>query len=82
MDPAYAVRVAERREGEGNVYDETQERVGLHNRASLVAALIARADRDHADDVPCVIALPIASGHPAYLSWVYGETSQAKSTEA
>lgn len=44
------------------IYDGPQARVGLHTRASLVPEIVARADRDHADDVPCVIALPIAAG--------------------
>lgn len=59
---------------EGTVHDEAQARVGLHTRASLVPAIVARAQRDHADDVPCVIALPVASGNDAYLQWIYEET--------
>ena len=59
---------------EGKVYDETQARVGLHTRASLVPEIIARTDRDHADDVPCVIAMPIVAGHGEYLRWIYAET--------
>lgn len=59
---------------EGEVYDEPQARVGLHTRASLVPEIVARADRDHADDVPCVIALPVQAGHPRYLEWIYEET--------
>jgi periplasmic divalent cation tolerance protein len=59
---------------EGKVYDEPQTRVGLHTRASLVPEIVTRADRDHADDVPCVIALPITGGHPSYIQWIYGET--------
>jgi len=59
---------------EGKIYDEAQARVGLHTRTSLVPEIVARADRDHADDVPCVISLPILSGHPDYLKWVYDET--------
>ena len=59
---------------EGKVYDETQARVGLHTRASLVPEIVTCADRDHPDDVPCVIAQPIRSGHPSYLQWVYSET--------
>jgi periplasmic divalent cation tolerance protein len=59
---------------EGKVYDEPQARVGLHTRASLVPEIVARADRDHADDVPCVIALPVNAGHPAYLKWIYDAT--------
>jgi periplasmic divalent cation tolerance protein len=61
---------------EGKVYDEPQARVGLHTRASLVPKIVARADRDHADDVPCVIALPIVAGHPDYLRWIYTETQE------
>src|SRR5262245_34970166 len=56
---------------EGHVHDEPQARVGLHTRASLVPEILARADRDHADEVPCVVAIPIAGGHPAYLRWIY-----------
>lgn len=59
---------------EGEVYDETQARVGLHTRASLVPEIVARAERDHANAVPCVVALPITAGHPAYLEWLYAET--------
>ncbi|WP_219418885.1 divalent-cation tolerance protein CutA [Pseudonocardia nigra] len=59
---------------EGEVYDETQARVGLHTRAALVPEIVARADREHSDDVPCVIALPISGGHRTYLKWVYQET--------
>jgi periplasmic divalent cation tolerance protein len=59
---------------EGEVYDETQARVGLHTRASLVPAIVTRAGRDHSDDVPCVIALPIISGMAEYLEWIYAET--------
>ncbi len=59
---------------DGKVHDDPQARVGLHTRASLVPEIVARADRDHDDDVPCVIALPISNGHPTYLRWIYGET--------
>jgi periplasmic divalent cation tolerance protein len=59
---------------EGRVHDEPQARVGLHTRASLVPAIVARADRDHVDEVPCVIAIPLDGGHPAYLRWIHDET--------
>jgi len=59
---------------DGEIHDDPQARVGLHTRASLVPEIVARADQDHTDDVPCVIALPIAAGHPAYLQWIHDET--------
>ncbi|MGH3913707.1 MAG: divalent-cation tolerance protein CutA [Pseudonocardiaceae bacterium] len=61
---------------EDRIHDEAQARVGLHTRACLLPEIVARADRDHADDVPCVIALPLTGGHPAYLQWVYDETRE------
>ena len=61
---------------EGRVHDDPQARVGLHTRASLVPAIVARAGREHADEVPCVIALPLAGGHPAYLRWIHEETRE------
>lgn len=61
---------------EGRVHDEPQARVGLHTRAALVPEIVARADAEHSDDVPCVIALPVSGGNPAYLRWVYDETRE------
>jgi periplasmic divalent cation tolerance protein len=58
----------------GRLHDDAQARVGLHTRASLVAAIVARASTDHPDDVPCVLALPVVGGHPDYLAWVLAET--------
>ncbi|TQM02138.1 divalent-cation tolerance protein CutA [Pseudonocardia kunmingensis] len=59
---------------DGRVHDDPQARVALHTRAELVPEIVARADRDHADDVPCVIAMPLSGGHPEYLRWVVEET--------
>ena len=61
---------------EGQIHDDPQARVGLHTRASLVPEIVARADRDHPDDVPCVIAFPVTAGNPAYLQWVHDETRE------
>jgi periplasmic divalent cation tolerance protein len=44
---------------------------------SLVPRIVQRADRDHPYDVPCVIALPVAGGNPAYVQWVLAETDPA-----
>ena len=59
---------------EGAVHDEPEARVALHTRMSLVPTIVERADSDHPYDVPCVIALPITGGNPAYLQWVQDET--------
>jgi periplasmic divalent cation tolerance protein len=62
---------------QGQVHDEAEARVALHTRRSLVPAIVARAGELHLYDVPCVIALPVVDGNPAYLEWLAAETREA-----
>ena len=62
---------------EGAVHDEPEARVALHTRRSLVPAIVARTAELHPYDVPCVIALPLVGGNPAYLRWIAEETRPA-----
>ena len=66
---------------EGSVHDETEARVALHTRRSLVPTIVDRANRDHPYDVPCVIALPIVDGNPVYIDWVLRETANGGAVE-
>ncbi len=59
---------------EGAVHDEAEARVALHTRRSLVDAVVARVVELHAYDVPCVLAVPLVGGNPAYLRWIVQET--------
>jgi periplasmic divalent cation tolerance protein len=59
---------------QGAVHDDPEARVALHTRRSLVPALVERTRQLHPYDVPCVIALPLVGGDPAYLRWVLEET--------
>ncbi|WP_341718334.1 divalent-cation tolerance protein CutA [Micromonospora sp. FIMYZ51] len=59
---------------EGSVHDDPEARVALHTRASLVERITARANQEHPYEVPCVLALPVTGGNPAYLQWVLDET--------
>jgi periplasmic divalent cation tolerance protein len=59
---------------QGSVHDESEARVALHTRLSLVPEIVERTNRDHPYDVPCVIATPILGGNPAYVRWVLAET--------
>ncbi len=59
---------------QGAVHDEPEARVALHTRRSLVAAIVARTAELHPYEVPCVIALPLVGGNPAYLRWIAEET--------
>ena len=60
---------------DGAVQDDPEARVALHTRTALVDAIVARANAEHPYDVPCVIALPVVAGNPAYVEWVLAETS-------
>lgn len=59
---------------DGAVQDDPEARVALHARAALVPELTERAKALHSYDVPCVIALPVVGGNPAYIQWVVAET--------
>jgi periplasmic divalent cation tolerance protein len=62
---------------QGAVHVETEARVALHTRRSLVPAIVERAGELHPYDVPCVIALPVLAGNPVYLEWLAEETRDA-----
>jgi periplasmic divalent cation tolerance protein len=59
---------------DGAVQDDPEARVALHTRLSLVDRIVERADAEHPYAVPCVLALPVVGGNPAYLEWVRRET--------
>ena len=59
---------------DGAVQDDPEARVALHTRAELVDRIVERANTEHPYEVPCVLALPVTAGNPAYLDWVRRET--------
>ena len=59
---------------QGAVHDETEARVALHTRRSLVPAVTERTQELHPYDIPCVIATSLKGGNPDYLSWIVAET--------
>lgn len=58
----------------GRVHDTTESRVALHTRSSLVPEIVARTNREHPYEVPCVAAIPIIDGNSEYIAWILGET--------
>ena len=44
-------------------------------RSELVERLTAFVKERHGYDCPCVVALPIAAGNPAFLDWIVEETA-------
>ena len=61
---------------DGAIQDDAEARVALHTRVELVGRIVERAEAEHPYDVPCVLALPVAGGNPAYLDWVLAMTDQ------
>ena len=59
---------------QGQIEDESEARVGLHTRRSLVPAVVARTRELHPYDTPCVIALSLTGGSREYLQWIRDET--------
>lgn len=51
-------------------------RVALHTRRSLVPAVVERTQELHPYDIPCVLALSLTGGSPAYLQWIVEQTRE------
>lgn len=55
---------------EGKVCDEAETLAVIKTTAERYPALAARITELHPYQVPEVIALPLADGHPPYLAWL------------
>ncbi|MEU1985459.1 divalent-cation tolerance protein CutA [Nocardia sp. NPDC019395] len=60
---------------EGAVEDASEAIVVLHTRAALVPEIVERANSEHLDEVPQVVAVPIVGVNPAYGQWILDETA-------
>jgi periplasmic divalent cation tolerance protein len=59
---------------EGKIAADREVLLIAKTRADLVDAAIARVKALHSYKVPCIVALPILAGNPAYLDWITTET--------
>lgn len=59
---------------DGKLNEDDEVALVLKTRAELVDALTARVRALHPYDCPCVVALPIDGGNPAFLAWIAAET--------
>ncbi|KAF0139751.1 MAG: periplasmic divalent cation tolerance protein [Rhodospirillaceae bacterium] len=46
----------------------------LKTRAALVDQVVAKVRVEHSYACPCVVAIPVAAGNPAFLEWIGMET--------
>jgi periplasmic divalent cation tolerance protein len=58
----------------GKIERESEAVMVAKTKESLVDKVIARVKALHSYDVPCIEAIPIVKGNPAYLQWIYDET--------
>lgn len=59
---------------EAKVQEDPEAALVLKSRADLVERLTERVRELHPYSCPCVVALPIAAGNPAFLDWIRAET--------
>jgi periplasmic divalent cation tolerance protein len=59
---------------DGAVHETEEAVLILKIRAELVERVAARVAELHPYECPCVAALPVTGGHPAYLDWIARET--------
>ncbi len=59
---------------QGEIQDDREVVIIAKTRESLVDALIAKVKELHSYDCPCIVALPIHAGNPAFLDWIIAET--------
>jgi periplasmic divalent cation tolerance protein len=59
---------------QGAVQDEQETVLIAKTRAELLERLTERVRALHSYSCPCVVALPIEGGNPAYLQWLADET--------
>ena len=62
-------------ETDGEVREETQARVSLHTRATLVTDVMDRLHQDHPGDIRSVVATQLIPVRSDYLQWVSGQTA-------
>jgi periplasmic divalent cation tolerance protein len=63
---------------QGKLTEDREAVLIAKTRADLVPALTERVRALHSYTVPCVVALPIVDGNPAYLGWLEQETASAR----
>lgn len=63
---------------DGKVTDGRETVLIAKTTAAHTEALIARVRELHSYDCPCVVALPISAGNPAFLDWIVAETETSR----
>lgn len=62
---------------EGKIEEGSEAALIAKTRDDLVGRVIDFVKARHTYDCPCIVALPIAAGNPAFLDWIAAETAGA-----
>ncbi len=57
------------------VHDQSEARVALHTRRTLIPRITQAAKTSHPYELPGIFVLPIIDGNPDYLQWIHDETT-------
>ncbi len=60
---------------EGALTEDSECALIAKTTSACTDALIARVKALHSYDCPCIVALPITAGNPAFLEWIKTETA-------
>jgi len=60
---------------DGAVQRDEEVALLLKTRTELVPRVVRAVQAAHSYDCPCVVALPIEAGSPAFLRWIQDETA-------
>ena len=60
---------------DGAVNEDDEVPLILKTQDGLVEQVIEKVKSIHSYDCPCVVALPITGGNPAFLDWIEAETT-------
>ena len=59
---------------EGRIEEGSEVALIAKTRSELVGKVVELVTTRHSYDCPCVVAIPIAEGNPAFLDWIAAET--------
>ena len=59
---------------QGAIHEDNEVALILKTRSDLVDALTGRVKELHPYDCPCIVALDIAGGNPAFLEWIAAQS--------
>lgn len=62
---------------DGKVEEGAEVALIAKTRSELVERVVELVKARHSYDCPCVVAIPIAAGNPAFLDWISAETRDA-----